>query len=286
MENLSTPSEAFITNTQHLCSYNWKNDSVPTIAVPGMPPLWVPFKGSRQLKKDSGLVFINQNADRYPNCPLEPLFRALYFADPQFEIDCVDVVTNRNNIRKLLRFVNPSSARNGLVSFTIKVEMSNKTALFYRQEPLTRNFIMPHEFQGYGHEFENAYTKAELSDSSGHHRIVAYRFEGLSFVVRHETDGYMTSESSSHRKRPDKDDLSTLLGSLCLSPSPERTQATVHGDSKLIVKQEGRTVPLSLTLKIKTRVSHKPIPFHEVAPQLWVSQTPNLVQAYHMRGKF
>ncbi|KAK7177458.1 geranylgeranyl pyrophosphate synthetase [Paraphaeosphaeria sporulosa] len=123
LERLNTPSEASITNTQHLCSYNWKNASVSTIAVPGMPPLWVPLEGSRQLKKDSGLVFIDQNADRHPSYPLEPLFRALYLTDPNFEIGSVDVVTDRNNIRKLLRFVKPDSARNGLEPFTIKVEM-------------------------------------------------------------------------------------------------------------------------------------------------------------------
>ncbi|KAF2788269.1 geranylgeranyl pyrophosphate synthetase [Melanomma pulvis-pyrius CBS 109.77] len=286
LEKFNTPSDASITNTQHLCSYNWKKRSVPTIVVPGIPPLWVPFKGSRQLKKDSGLVFIDQNADRHPSCPLEPLFRALYLTNPNFDIDSVDVVTDRNNLRKLLGFVNPDSAKNGLEPFTIKVEMSRGTALFCRQEPSTREFINAREFRGYGHEFEKAYTKAGISDSSGHHRIISYRFGGLNFIVRHETDGYINKEMPSDGKRSDKDSLAALLDSLSLSSSAAPSRAPLPSESKLVIEQEGSMVPLNSTLEIKTRVSHKRIPFHEVAAQLWVSQTPNLVRAYHARGRF
>jgi hypothetical protein len=39
-------------------------------------------------------------------------------------------------------------------------------------------------------------------------------------------------------------------------------------------------------LEIKTRTINKPINFNEVAPHLWISQTPNLVRAYHKGGKF
>lgn len=45
-------------------------------------------------------------------------------------------------------------------------------------------------------------------------------------------------------------------------------------------------VPLESTLEIKTRVSHKPLEIQEIAPQLWVSQTPKLVRAYHQKGTF
>lgn len=45
-------------------------------------------------------------------------------------------------------------------------------------------------------------------------------------------------------------------------------------------------MPLESTLEIKTRVSHKSLDIQEVAPQLWVSQTPKLVRAYHQNGTF
>jgi hypothetical protein len=44
--------------------------------------------------------------------------------------------------------------------------------------------------------------------------------------------------------------------------------------------------PRESTLEIKTRVFHKSLELTEVAAQLWVSQTPKLVRAYHQRGIF
>ena len=45
-------------------------------------------------------------------------------------------------------------------------------------------------------------------------------------------------------------------------------------------------VPLSSTLEIKTRVENRPLAFKDVVSQLWVSQTPKLVRAYHTKGYF
>jgi hypothetical protein len=56
--------------------------------------------------------------------------------------------------------------------------------------------------------------------------------------------------------------------------------------SKLTIKREGRIASRESTLEIKTRVFHKPLELTEVAAQLWVSQTPKLVRAYHQRGLF
>jgi hypothetical protein len=76
------------------------------------------------VKKDNGLVYISQNAARHPDSPLEPLFRSLYIEHPSFDINSIDVVTDRNNIRKLLSFIKPTLSRNGLDPFTIQVEMT------------------------------------------------------------------------------------------------------------------------------------------------------------------
>ncbi|KAJ5693744.1 geranylgeranyl pyrophosphate synthetase [Penicillium majusculum] len=68
----SDPAEAIIADVKHLSSYNWIEAPEPTIAVPGSPALWSAPQGSRQIKKDSGFVYIAQNAIRHPNSPLEP----------------------------------------------------------------------------------------------------------------------------------------------------------------------------------------------------------------------
>jgi len=286
--NLSLPPSASITDVKHLSSYNWIEAPTPTITVPGSPPLWSPPSAPRQLKKDSGLIYIAQNAARHPDSPLEPLFRALYIANPSFDSRSINVVTDRTNIRKLLSFINPNSTRNGLEAFTINIEVAKHTAIFSRAETATHEFIEPHEFRGFGHEFEKAYTINQVSGSTGHHRIISYRFGGLNFIVRHETDGYVaagTSTPSSNSKAPESDSLSHMLGSLSLSPTNSAPQIT-SAESKLSIKGEGQVVSLESTLEIKTRVRHRPLEIQEVAPQLWVSQTPKLVRAYHLKGTF
>ena len=76
-----------------------------------------------------------------------------------------------------------------------------------------------------------------------------------------------------------------MLELLSLSPASSPPGIAPAG-SKMTIKEEGQVVPLESTLEIKTRVLHKPLEIQEVAPQLWVSQTPKLVRAYHQNGTF
>ncbi len=224
---LETPVRASITEVNSLSSYNWIEAAEPSIAVPGIPALWSPPKVPLPLKKDSGLIYIAQNAARLPESPLEPLFRALFITNPSFDIRPVDVVTDRNNIRKLLSFVDPGSSRNGLEAFTIKIEVTKNTAVFCRDETKTTEYIAPDEFRGFGHEFEKAYTIPQLEGSTGHHRIISYRFGGLNFVVRHETDGSVGGGT--------QEGLSSMLGALSLS-SIRRFTDKAPG-SRLVIKK-------------------------------------------------
>ncbi|KAI1652470.1 hypothetical protein F4813DRAFT_308675 [Daldinia decipiens] len=290
LQDLDAPPTASITDVKYLSSYNWIESPNPTIAVPGSPALWNAPKVPQRLKKDTGLIYIAQNAARHPDSPLEPLFRALYITDPSFDIQSVDVVTDRNNIRKLLTFIDPTASRNGLEEFTINIEVNKNTAIFSRDETATHEFIGPDEFRGFGHEFEKACTTNKIVGSTGHYRIISYRFGGLSIIVRHETDGYVDtkagSSSSSTNKVQSPVDLTSVFESLSLSPTNSNAGTTTTKGSKLVVQQDGQAVSLNSTLEIKTRVSHKPLDIREVTPQLWVSQTPRLVRAYHQRGVF
>lgn len=98
LRNLNFPDAATITDVKELSSYNWIGDESPTIAVPGSPALWAPPGCPTQVGKDTGLVYIDQNAARYPDSPLEPIFRAVYALQPAFDISSTDVVTDRNNL--------------------------------------------------------------------------------------------------------------------------------------------------------------------------------------------
>ncbi|KUL84886.1 hypothetical protein ZTR_08248 [Talaromyces verruculosus] len=276
----SKVDEASVTDVRHLSSYNWLEAPEPTIAVPGCPPLWSPPKAARHVRKDSGLIYIAQNAARHPEYPLEPLFRALYMEHPSFDLESVDLITDRNNIRKLLSFVNPSISRNGLEPFTIHVEVFKNTVIFCRAETETKKFVQPHEFIGYGHEFEKAFTTDKIGGSTGHHRLVSYRFSNMKILVRYETDGYIDKPKMGI-SGADSDALASMIQSLSIESA-----STASTSSKLRIKRAGEVVGSDSTLEIKTRVSHKPIDLEEVLPQLWVSQTPNLVRAYHKHGRF
>ncbi|KIH86555.1 hypothetical protein SPBR_08495 [Sporothrix brasiliensis 5110] len=299
LEALHPPATAKITNVKHLASYSWIEAGQPTIAVPGSPALWTAPQGSRKVKKDTGFYYIAQNAARHPDSPLEPLFRALYVEHPSFDIRSVDIVTDRNNMRKLLAFVNPSMNRYAKEPFTIQTEVNNTTVIFCRAETDTTQVILPWEFRGYGHEFEKAYTTEQITGGTGHHRIISYQFGGLDFIVRYETDGYVSAnplQSASNKSKAMKsDDLSGLMESLSLAqpggPSADAvsatpTHATTATPTKLTIQLQGQLVPPDSLVEIKTRAAHKRLAIHDVAPQLWIAQTPKLVRAYHDRGIF
>ena len=289
LETLPAPTSVSIADVKELASYSWIEAATPTIAVPGSPALWSPLRGRSGVKKDSGLICIAQNAARHPESPLEPLFRAIYTTNPSFDIRDVDVITDRNNIRKLLSFVDVSTSE----AFTIEVEMAKNTAIFCRIETKTQEYIRPTEFRGFGHEFEKAYTKSQIPGGGGHHRMISYSFGGLKFIVRHKTDGYIgnpsmsaAGNSSSSSSNTGEDvSLSKALASITLTSGDETLVVKPPG-SKLTIKKQGQVVPRASTLEIKTRSAHRPLMISEVATQLWVSQTPQIVRAYHHKGVF
>ncbi|CAG9972473.1 unnamed protein product [Clonostachys byssicola] len=282
----SAAGASSITDVTHLSSYNWIEGAKPTIAVPGSPPLWTPPKTPQKVAQDSGLVYIAQNAARHPESPLEPLFRSLFHKQPYFDISSIDVITDRNNIRKLLYFVNPKLNKFAPEPFTIKAEVVGETIIFSRDETATYEIIKPGQFRGFGHNFEKLYTSSEIPGSTGHHRIISYSFGGLKFVVRHETDGYvktLPSSDANSRKTQDESSLSGMMSSLSVSPTIVR--CAIIG-SKLYVCHVGKKVPIESTLEIKTRAMTRRLEISDVAAQLWISQTPMLVRAYHDKGTF
>ena len=218
---------------------------------------------------------------------MEPLFRALYIENPTFDISSVDIISDRNNIRKLLSFIDPGSDAHGVKDFSMVMELVNGTAILHREETKTQESIGANDFRVLGHEFEKAYTRNQIPASTGHHRIVSYRLGDLRLIIRHETDGYVDSGAPPQVSKQGSagDDLSDILGSMSISrPAVEdnRTSTT----SKLTVRRGGQSIALKSTLEIKTRVHHRPLQIADAAPQLWLSQTPRLVRAYHNKGRF
>ncbi|KAK3682040.1 hypothetical protein B0T22DRAFT_521087 [Podospora appendiculata] len=284
LANFLPVTPAKITDFETLASYSWWDKPTPTISVPGSPPLWSPPSTARRLEPDSGAVYIDQNAARCPASPLEPLFRAVLIEKPDFSLSDVDLVTDRNNVRKLLRFVQASSS---CKQFQIRVEVvtgdygddDKTTALFTRVEPKTMDFVQ--EFRGYGRNFEKAYTKppSAFGRATGYYRIAGFNFGGMRCVVRSETDAYVGG--SNMKVQGVDDSLSDAPGGLSLS-GPEKMA------SGLTVLRSGDKVKVaaSSTLKIKTRAASRTLDMDDVSPQLWISQTPKLAVGYHHGGLF
>lgn len=118
--------------------------------------------------------------------------------------------------------------------------------------------------------------------------VTSYNFGALKFLIRHETDGYVaadTAGTSTSVNQSTHDSISSKMKSVSLSRSDFSPHTTLT-ESGLSIRKDGEAVPLVSTLEIKTRSIKRPLTIREVAPQLWISQTPKLVRAYHTEGKF
>lgn len=108
-----------------------------------------------------------------------PLVRVVEIEAPDFDWSAVDLVTDRNGLRKLLRWIRDPQAR----EFRIDTQLAGeKTVLFSRWEKRSAESlddrVKPNgrTYQTYGFSFEKASTKpaAGCAGSTGYHRIVEY----------------------------------------------------------------------------------------------------------------
>ncbi|KAF1364341.1 hypothetical protein EJ07DRAFT_162150 [Lizonia empirigonia] len=165
---------AEISDCQYAASYNWLNDEVPTIVIPGKPPQWTPLHAPQRLKEDSGQYFRDPNAAKYPDYPMAPVVHAVLEA--------------------------PISSH----AFRFNVELVGETVFFIRKENDPKEVIK--DIRGFGHTFPEAYTMWEHSvkGSETHQRIIRYEFGGLDCLVRFESDGYIREAAVGNETAPAK----------------------------------------------------------------------------------
>lgn len=101
-----------LTDCNQIASYNWITDPRPCIVVPGAPRKYIGWPGGSQyLMPDfqfRSRRLIDENHHIIPRYPMDPLFRSV---DYSFKLDgqqCnfqkYDIVTDRNNLRKLFNY--------------------------------------------------------------------------------------------------------------------------------------------------------------------------------------
>ena len=167
---------------------------------PGSPPEWRDREFPFRVRYDRGVRMVDQNGFRMgasASCLL-PLFRAADVvaeenADASVYWPGVDVVTDRNNLRKLLRWIQHNDINNAtpsygagastsfpavvpLKDFRIDVQLGGrKTLLLHRWEKHTRELAEPPK-SGCGINFERESTSAAAGceRGTGYHRVVKY----------------------------------------------------------------------------------------------------------------
>ncbi|KAG9013886.1 hypothetical protein FRB94_004266 [Tulasnella sp. JGI-2019a] len=264
-----------ISDVQAVASYSWLDESTPTVLVPGAPATWA-NRDPERVPQDSGRTFIDQNSARMGanRSPLTPIFAALQDLGKLEKLRGLDLVTDRNNLRKLLRWATRAS---GLEDFRIDVEVAGGTVLFTRTEKRDATFI--NGFQGYGHEYEKAATTQPLGSerATGHHRIISLSLGGIKVLLRFEVDACTGTPAIGNQV--EEDTLTAAFASL--------TTNTRRFPGLTVRRSVSRTIaPQSTIIELKTRAARKALDWRDTYPQLYLSQTPYLYLAKHERGDF
>jgi hypothetical protein len=139
----------------------------------GSPNVWVDPILPLEIPPDEGYLIRDNNSYILKDQSFVPLFAAVneqkIFASKDWKT--VDVITDRNNLRKLLRWIGRSSGR----GFRIDTQLvGEKTIVLNRWEPVETELMHGDMF---GVNFQKAVTKPmtpAAQSSAWHHRIVTY----------------------------------------------------------------------------------------------------------------
>ncbi|KAH7087978.1 hypothetical protein BKA62DRAFT_627461 [Auriculariales sp. MPI-PUGE-AT-0066] len=265
----------------------------------GSPPVWKQPNLPLTLAQDSGKTFVDQNAHRVSAYPLLPLFAAVLhtknvtseFKIQAFDMASVELVTDRNGLRKLLRWIQGGV---DVKDFRIDVDLVGNAVLFTRREPRTEDDVF-----GYGKAFERLATRHDPQET-GHHRIVTYSLNGVKMLVRFELDACLPdsgqstiASSASQDTALEMSTLADAFNQLSYTPNGSTSFTTVGVE----IATGGVLVDQSLTMELKTRsrttwdpVRRARVPnsidWAESYLQLFLSQTQHHALGWHDRGTF
>ncbi|KAF8272615.1 hypothetical protein EI94DRAFT_1717948 [Lactarius quietus] len=254
-EHHPVPEDFPIDNVKYVASYNWTKAEKPTIIVPGSPAIWTERDIPFQLEPDDATVYVDQNTAQLSQYPMLPLFAAADAihgpeATPPVDWTSVDVVTDRNGLRKLLRWLNPSSGRE-VRDFRIDVQLvGTKTLVLNRWESPANETAMT--------------SPAPDCPSSGHQRAITYDMFNMKMIVRCGVDACLPASPNTSAATKSIDDSDSDLAD-ALSNVPQDSLVEVMSRSVFFLDQ---------------------LDWNEIYPQLVLSQTSALRMGVHQRGEF
>ncbi|KDR82523.1 hypothetical protein GALMADRAFT_58125 [Galerina marginata CBS 339.88] len=276
--------DSCVKNCIYIGSYNWLKGDAPAILVPGSPPHWENRATHYTIPPDIGVYLSNQNGHKMPNALFLPLIVAVnqYSQNakkPPFDWASVDIVTDRNCLRKLTRWVGGNNVRD----FRIDLQLvGEKTVLMNRWEKRNMEVFSGRTF---GFSFEKASTSPApgCKDSTGHHRIVTYDLNGLKMVVRFEVDACIPPVAKYPRKSISTiDELTDSMNSIKISPASRVGQLQIFEGGSAV----SHTAVVELTTRSQKNIMDNGFDWKEAYPQLFFSQTAHHFLAVHQRGRF
>ncbi|KDN60491.1 hypothetical protein CSUB01_11571 [Colletotrichum sublineola] len=239
----------------------------------GFAAIWQDVPLPFTLPKDKGAYFVDQNAERVPEFPFEPLFRATATMNQSFRFDDVDVLVNRNSLRKLLDFC----AGRRQDSFRFNLHLIHRTLVIERCEKNARKLVMGSQDSGWGRNFERLYTKYPpgLEDSASHHRALRYQLGELVCVVRFEVDACYGASSEA---AGGPGSLTSAMNQLSVS---DRTV-----DNTAAIESPTRRAPMAQATAAEIKTASKKRSLGAYLPQVWFGRTPWLIVGRHTSGSF
>ncbi|KAF2681935.1 hypothetical protein K458DRAFT_444428 [Lentithecium fluviatile CBS 122367] len=211
------------------------------ISVPGGPPKWAPLPLPVTLSTDCHHQIMDQATIQVPIHPFEPVFQATSVMNPDIRLDEFDIID----------------------PFRMDLNMVKETLFICHKEQNNRSLVYGPHNSGYGHSFENAFTKTEeeLETSGSHHRVDAY-CEGSD-----NSNSVVTSAQS-------LDDAANLMERLDLKQTPP------HSTIKGVTMAIRREPPVSLSKLAEIKVG-KSAGVSASIPQRWFGRTPHLLIGKH-----
>ncbi|KAL1626659.1 hypothetical protein SLS54_002822 [Diplodia seriata] len=305
---------------EDVCSYSWAQRKNPSIYVPGAPPRWTSPTLPVTIPQDTGAHPIDHNAWKMPSCPFTPLFSSLRTTNPSFSFTDVDVLANRNSLRKLLDLVDNRVGQ----TFRIDATLVRNTLVLLRRERSVCAFLPPTngaQHVSFGHGFEAAMTTPApgLEGSTSHHRSIAYNLGDLKCVVQFEVDAWYeegspdevadrTAAGPAKRCGEEIDELpaggiedavaglslrhGASRGSVSTAPQASasggrqgREKKRASGTLEMLKSDADYQPPGRQLAEIKVR-SKKPYLVSKAIPQMWFGRTPYLISGVHDEGVF
>ena len=177
----STPGKN-VSDFTSVGSYNWASQSMPKkpiIIVPGTPNYLKQDIKCQQLIMSDFQKICSENQYFMYKYPMEPMFRAVTLCTPEFDFKTIDLITERNNLRKLLNFVEENSSE----SFRIEIQLiENETLIFIRKD---ERVMM--SCQDYSKDFKEKFSEKGSKDLS-YWKIVTHMIGDIRVMSQFEVD--------------------------------------------------------------------------------------------------